>query len=178
MTLALSASFHSAAEADRDSPERAANAVVPETPADVRKVRLFISGKYNHSTVRSGHCKRSRYAQIPAIAFGLCLTVLAAIDASHLLAAGQAADAPTYYRDVLPILQKNCQSCHRPGQIAPFSMLSYESTRPWARSIKTKVESRQMPPWFADPHVQEFSNNPSLSDGQVSTIVKWVEGGG
>jgi hypothetical protein len=105
------------------------------------------------------------------------LTVLAACDAGHLQAAGQAADSPTYYRDVLPILQKNCQSCHRPGQIAPFSMLSYESTRPWARSIKTKVESRQMPPWFADPHVQEFSNNPSLSDAQVSMIVRWVEGG-
>jgi hypothetical protein len=111
------------------------------------------------------------------IALGLCLTVLAAFDAGHLLAAGQAADAPTYYRDVLPILQKNCQSCHRPGQIAPFSMLSYDSTRPWARSVKTKVESRQMPPWFADPHVQEFSNNPSLSDAQVSMIVRWVEGG-
>ena len=54
------------------------------------------------------------------------------------------AQEPTFYKDVLPILQKNCQSCHRPGQIAPFSMLSYESTRPWARSIKTKVESRQI----------------------------------
>src|SRR4249920_887503 len=108
------------------------------------------------------------------IALGSCLTVLAAFDAGHLSAAGQAADAPTFYRDVLPVLQKNCQSCHRPGQIAPFSMLSYESTRPWARSIKTKVESRQMPPWFADPHVQEFSNNPSLSDAQVALIVKWV----
>jgi hypothetical protein len=111
------------------------------------------------------------------IALGLCLTVLAAFDAGHLSAAGQATDAPTFYRDVLPIFQKNCQNCHRPGQIAPFSMLSYESTRPWARSIKTKVESRQMPPWFADPHVQEFSNNPSLSDAQVSLIVKWVDGG-
>ena len=87
------------------------------------------------------------------------------------------AQEPTFYKDVLPILQKNCQSCHRPGQIAPFSMLSYESTRPWARSIKTKVESRQMPPWFADPHVQEFSNNPSLSDRQIATIAAWVDSG-
>ena len=92
-----------------------------------------------------------RMRRFSGIALGSCLTVLAAFDAGHLLAAGQAADAPTYYRDVLPILQKNCQSCHRPGQIAPFSMLSYESTRPWARSIKTKVESRQMPPVVCRP---------------------------
>jgi hypothetical protein len=115
--------------------------------------------------------------RFPAIALGSCLIVLAALDAGHLFPTVRAADAPTFYRDVLPVLQKNCQSCHRPGQIAPFSMLSYESTRPWARSIKTKVESRQMPPWFADPRVQEFSNNPSLSDAQVATIVKWVDGG-
>src|SRR6266851_5766008 len=83
----------------------------------------------------------------------------------------------TFHKDVLPILQKNCQGCHRPGQIAPFSLLTYESARPWARSIRTKVESRQMPPWFADPHVNEFSNDPSLSDGQIQTIVKWVDGG-
>jgi len=111
------------------------------------------------------------------IASGLSLTLVALCDAGHVVAAGQAADTPTFYRDVLPILQKNCQNCHRPGQIAPFSMLSYESTRPWARSIKTKVESRQMPPWFADPHVQEFSNNPSLTDRQVATIAAWVDGG-
>jgi len=91
--------------------------------------------------------------------------------------AGQTFQSPTFYKEVLPILQKNCQSCHRPGQIAPFSLLTYESTRPWARSIRTKVESRQMPPWFADPHVSEFSNNPSLTDGQIETIVKWVDGG-
>ena len=117
------------------------------------------------------------------IASGLCLTFVAAFDAGHIMAAGatgaagQAPEAPTFYKDVLPILQKNCQSCHRPGQIAPFSMLSYETTRPWARSIKTKVESRQMPPWFADPHVQEFSNNPSLTDRQIATIAAWVDAG-
>ena len=88
-----------------------------------------------------------------------------------------AAPSPTFYKEVLPILQKNCQSCHRPGQIGPFSLLTYESARPWARGIKTKVESRQMPPWFADPHVSEFSNDPSLTDSQIQTIAKWVDGG-
>ena len=75
-----------------------------------------------------------------------------------------AADAPvTFAKDVLPILQKNCQSCHRPGQIAPMSLLTYDEARPWARSIKTKVESRQMPPWFADPQHGQFANDRSLS---------------
>src|SRR5262245_32741598 len=79
----------------------------------------------------------------------------------------KAADAPpTFTKDVLPIVQKNCQSCHRPGQIAPFSLLTYETARPWARSIKTKVESRQMPPWFADPAYGEFANDRSLKQSE------------
>ena len=60
------------------------------------------------------------------IASGLCLTLVAAFDAGHLIAAGQTLEAPTFYKDVLPILQKNCQSCHRPGQIAPMSLLTYD----------------------------------------------------
>src|SRR5207302_644198 len=62
-----------------------------------------------------------------------------------------AAEAPTFNRDILPILQDNCQTCHRPGDIAPMSFLTFESTRPWAKSIKTAVVSHVMPPWFADP---------------------------
>ena len=90
----------------------------------------------------------------------------------------KAADAtPTFTKDVLPILQKNCQSCHRPGQIAPFSLLTYESTRPWAKSIKAKVASRVMPPWFADPAHGAWVNDRSLSKTQIDTIVKWVDGG-
>jgi len=89
-----------------------------------------------------------------------------------------AADAPpTFTKDVLPILQTHCQSCHRPGQIGPFSLLSYESTRPWARSIKAKVVSRQMPPWFADPAHGTWANDPSLSQAQIDTIVQWADAG-
>ena len=83
----------------------------------------------------------------------------------------------TFAKDVLPILQKNCQSCHRPGQIAPMSLLTYEEVRPWARAIKTKVESRQMPPWFADPQHGRFANDRSLRQTDIDTIVKWVDGG-
>jgi hypothetical protein len=90
-----------------------------------------------------------------------------------------AADAPatTFTKDVLPILQKNCQSCHRPGQIAPMSLLTYEEARPWARSIRTKVESRQMPPWFADPAHGRFANDRSLSSRDIESIAKWVDSG-
>ena len=89
-----------------------------------------------------------------------------------------AADTPlTFTKDVLPILQKNCQSCHRPGQIAPMSLLNYEETRPWARSIKAKVVARQMPPWFADPQHGKFANDRSLAQSDIDTIVKWVDGG-
>ena len=90
----------------------------------------------------------------------------------------RAADAPvTFTKDILPILQKNCQSCHRPGQIAPMSLLTYQETRPWARSIKAKVESRQMPPWFADPQHGRFANDRSLAQADIETLVKWVDAG-
>jgi hypothetical protein len=90
----------------------------------------------------------------------------------------RAADStPTFAKDVLPILQKDCQGCHRPGQIAPMSLLTYEDARPWARDIKAKVESRQMPPWFADPQYGHFMNDRSLKPSEVETIVKWVDGG-
>jgi hypothetical protein len=79
-------------------------------------------------------------------------TSLIAVVGSLLLAsAASAADAPTFYKDVLPILQANCQTCHRPGEVAPMSLLTYEQARPWARAIKNAVVSKQMPPWFADP---------------------------
>jgi hypothetical protein len=90
----------------------------------------------------------------------------------------RAADAPvTFAKDILPILQKNCQSCHRPGQIAPMSLLTYQETRPWARSIKAKVESRQMPPWFADPQHGRFANDRSLAQADIDALVKWVDAG-
>ena len=103
------------------------------------------------------------------------LVAVAAVAAGiHMFAADRAA---TFNKDVLPILQKNCQSCHRPGQIAPMSLVTYDDARPWARSIKTKVESRQMPPWFADPTHGQFANDRSLSQHDVDVIVNWVDAG-
>lgn len=85
----------------------------------------------------------------------------------------------TFARDVMPILQQKCQGCHRPGSIAPMSLLTYEEVRPWARSIRQKVLDREMPPWYIDRHVgiTKFDPDPSLTDAEVSAIVKWVDGG-
>src|SRR5262245_27002482 len=91
--------------------------------------------------------------------------------------AAQVPSEPTFNKDVLPILQKNCQTCHRPGQIAPMSFLSYQSVRPWAKAMKTAVASRKMPPWFADPQYGLMQNDPSLEPSEIDTIAKWVDAG-
>ena len=83
----------------------------------------------------------------------------------------------TFHKDVLPVLQRNCQSCHRPGQIGPFSMLTYKDTRPWAKAIKLAVVSKAMPPWFADPRYGHFNNDRSLKQDETDTIVGWVDSG-
>jgi hypothetical protein len=85
----------------------------------------------------------------------------------------------TFTKDVAPILQKNCQACHRPGSIAPMSLLTYEEARPWARSIRAKVGAREMPPWFIDKNVgvQHFSNDRSLTEREITTILAWVDAG-
>jgi len=85
----------------------------------------------------------------------------------------------TFSKDVAPIFQRACQNCHRPGAIAPMSLLTYQDARPWARSIKVKVIKRQMPPWHIDRNVgiSQFKDDPSLSDGEVATISAWVDHG-
>src|SRR6478672_10469136 len=84
---------------------------------------------------------------------------------------------PTFTRDVAPILYSSCVGCHRPGEVAPMSLVSYEDARPWAKSIRAKVSSREMPPWGADPHYGTFKDDRSLSAAQIDTIVKWADGG-
>jgi hypothetical protein len=84
---------------------------------------------------------------------------------------------PTFTKDVAPILQKHCQTCHRPGEAAPFSMLSYEDTLPWAAAMKMVVTRKIMPPWFADPRYGHFANERSLSADEIRTLVGWVNAG-
>jgi hypothetical protein len=87
------------------------------------------------------------------------------------------ANRVTFNKDVLPILQKNCQTCHRPGEVAPMSFLTYESTRPWAKAIKAAALTGKMPPWFADPHYGEFRNAPKLTEADINTLVAWADSG-
>ena len=85
----------------------------------------------------------------------------------------------TFTQDVAPILQRSCQVCHRENNMAPMSLMTYEETRPWARSIKNKVVAREMPPWHIDQKVgvKEFKDDRSLSDTEIAMIVGWVDNG-
>lgn len=83
----------------------------------------------------------------------------------------------TFNKDIAPIIQTKCQTCHRPGEVAPMAFLSYKQVRPWAKSIREAVTSRTMPPWFADEKHTEFSNDPRLSPKEIEAIKAWVESG-
>src|SRR5438876_10421444 len=115
---------------------------------------------------------------------GRGLTTAALAFGALLICSGiaTAADAPkqvTFSKDVAPIFQAKCQDCHQPGSIAPMSLITFQDARPWARSIKERVATHQMPPWHIDRSVgvQKFKNDMSLSDDQVDTIVRWVDAG-
>jgi hypothetical protein len=113
-----------------------------------------------------------RNLQQGAVTLGVVLTA----------ATAAAADAPkqvTFSKDVAPILQAKCQQCHQPNSIAPMSLITYQDTRPWIRSIRERVITRQMPPWHIDPAVgvQKFKNDMSLTQEQIDTIVAWIDGG-
>lgn len=110
------------------------------------------------------------------------ITAVAAIYAMGLGAGvavegAQAATTPTFNKEVAPILFAKCVSCHRPGDVAPMSLLSYENARPWARAIKTRVFAREMPPWPAAPPYGRFRNEHTLTETQINTLVAWVDAG-
>src|SRR4030095_6816398 len=103
--------------------------------------------------------------------------VLAAIASSAPMRAQAPVTAPTFSKDVAPILYKNCTNCHRAGEIGPMALVTYNDARPWAKSIATRVTNGTMPPWHADPAHGEFLNDRRLSDADRDTIVKWATGG-
>ncbi len=110
------------------------------------------------------------------------LGVLAILAAAPLPAAGQETAGErelTFTRDVAPIIHRSCSGCHRPDEVAPMSLTTYEEVRPWARSIRNRVASREMPPWHLDRRIgiQHFKNDPSLTDAEIATIVDWVDAG-
>src|SRR5258707_9172595 len=92
-------------------------------------------------------------------------------------AVAAAQSTPTFSKDVAPVLYKNCASCHRPGDIAPMPLLTYEKVRPWAKSIREKVSLGQMPPWHSDAPRGTFSNDRRLTDAERDTLIRWASNG-
>jgi len=88
-------------------------------------------------------------------------------------------EIPTFSRDVAPVLQRSCQSCHTPGGIGPMALVTYDQVRPWARAIKAKTSRREMPPWFIEKHIgiQRFKDDTSLSDREIDMVSRWVDAG-
>src|SRR5579864_7639412 len=109
----------------------------------------------------------------------LILAVLAAVAlpiwnrTTRVSAAKQSESSPTFYRDVLPILQQYCQNCHRPGEIGPLPLMTYEEAQTEARSIAFITASRKMPPWFADRAIGHFANDPSLTAQEIAILDAW-----
>ncbi|MFN7985421.1 MAG: hypothetical protein U0Q11_26570 [Vicinamibacterales bacterium] len=111
--------------------------------------------------------------------FGLTAIALGVALAAPTAARAEVPKSPTFAKDVAPIFQEKCEACHRPDSIAPMSLKTYSEVRPWVRSIKARVESRNMPPWQIDRTVgiQKFTNDRSLTDEQYATVLKWIEAG-
>jgi hypothetical protein len=85
----------------------------------------------------------------------------------------------TFTKDVAPIIFNKCANCHRPSEVAPMALTSYQEVRPWSKAIREEVVERTMPPWFADPNTStlKFSNDRRLSQKEIETIVAWVDAG-
>ncbi|OFW27259.1 MAG: hypothetical protein A3H97_12995 [Acidobacteria bacterium RIFCSPLOWO2_02_FULL_65_29] len=117
--------------------------------------------------------------RVGSLAVAFVVLGSAAIGTGGVSAQAPAQGGVTFTKDVAPILQRSCQSCHRPGSVAPMSLMTYQDARPWARSMKQKVTAREMPPWHIDRNVgiTKFKDDPSLTEQEINTIAKWVDGG-
>jgi hypothetical protein len=126
-----------------------------------------LAAGYNNLTAK----KYAQEAQLKRLTMVLagCVMGTAAIAATN--------SPVTFNKDVLPILQKNCQECHRPGEVAPMSLMTYTDARPWARAMKAALLTQKMPPWFADPKYGHFANDRRLSQKDIDTLVAWVDSG-
>jgi len=145
-----------------DDPWLNAAKMVAHPPACLRRLAslslMTVAFQYEEARV-----SLSRIVWIACVAGGVALAADSA--------------AVTFNKDVLPVLQKNCQSCHRPGEVAPMSLMNYSDARPWAKAIKTAVVSGKMPPWFADAKVGHFKNNRMLSAADIQTLTAWADNG-
>lgn len=112
---------------------------------------------------------------VAILAVAACFSPLMFLDRSRSAGSQEAHTTPTFYRDIQPILQDHCQSCHRPGEIASMPLVTYPQTRRWANGMAHAVEMKMMPPWFADPRFGHFSNDPSLTEQEIATISEWAK---
>src|SRR5262245_30078908 len=141
-------------------------------------VHLFVAS-HDGPNVESCRNKKEPTKMKQAIRCGVAALIGVMILPAWALSQDSNKTQLTFTKDIAPIFQEKCQSCHRADSIAPMSLDSYEETRPWAQAIKSRVSARQMPPWHIDKHagIQDFKNDRSLSDSQIETIVHWVDAG-
>ena len=121
----------------------------------------------------------TRLRRVPALV-GLCLLAFGVAAAPATARSAEPGDGvPTFAGDVAAIFQAKCQVCHRPGMMAPMSLLTYQDARPWARAIRQRVMLREMPPWHLDKTVgiTRYKGDRSLTDEQIDTVIRWVDGG-
>ncbi len=115
---------------------------------------------------------KKRLTRTGIVIIALCAVVMLAAGANET-----GASSATFTRDIAPILYNHCAECHRPGEIAPMSLMNYQEVRPWAKSIRERVVERSMPPWSADPRYGHWANDARLSQQQIDTVVAWVSAG-
>lgn len=102
---------------------------------------------------------------------------VAVVVASLLPSPSYAQQTPTFTKDVAPVLYKNCSQCHRPNEVAPMPLMTYDQVRPWARSIRSKVLKKEMPPWGVGRSMLKFGNDRQMSEKEIFTLVSWVDAG-
>ena len=136
-------------------------------------ITLVISS-YSYSVFASGMALPEKEEMWYPQRFGVLVGLFALATANVSVAEPASENIPTFSKHVAPILFDNCVVCHRPGEVAPMSFLSYKDVRPWSRALKEKVLTREMPPWHADPRYGDFRNDPALSQAQIDTIVAWA----
>src|SRR5262244_789201 len=129
-----------------------------------------------HSPSQKGAPSIMNKARV-AIIFCFAIASLFLLPASQADTTKPLSKQVTFTKDVAPIFFKNCAECHRAGEAAPFSVMSYKDVRPWAKSIREKVVNKEMPPWHADSHIGQFKNDRRLPQSEIDTIAAWVESG-
>src|SRR5436190_22350814 len=112
-----------------------------------------------------------------SLTFAAAVLTVASLTVSTAVLPAQSPATPTFSKDVAPILYRNCVTCHRPGEIAPMSLLTYEQVRPYARSIRDRIEQGTMPPWHAEAVHGTFLNERRLSAAEKETIARWANNG-